>query len=89
MDDEYVVVAEEAAAGGGQAAVPGVYWVEYMPFLKYIPSWVPGTKSRRTAEAIRPLVVNMRDKPYAEVKAEIVRSSCLGCREIRRTDIVL
>ncbi|TCD61737.1 hypothetical protein EIP91_007986 [Steccherinum ochraceum] len=74
MNDEYVVTAEEALAS--LAAAPGVYWIEYgMPLLKHIPSWVPGMKSKKTAEKVLPLVLNMKDTPYAEVKAEVDKTT--------------
>ena len=26
----------------GDAFVPGRYWVEFFPFLRFVPAWVPG-----------------------------------------------
>lgn len=72
MDDEYVTVAQVAMEGVSKAAVPGVYWVDYFPFLRHVPSWFPATASRKLAEYYLPYVINMRDKPYYKVKQEIV-----------------
>lgn len=74
MDDEYVVVAEMAAEGGSKALMPGAYWVEFMPFLRYLPSWVPGTSFRALVDEYAPYVIAMRDKPFADVQAAIVSS---------------
>ncbi|TCD66360.1 hypothetical protein EIP91_001466 [Steccherinum ochraceum] len=68
MDDEYVIAASKSIEGINQAAIPGRFWVEYMPFLRRIPSWVPGTYSRRFAEEHIPYVKGSVDKPYLETK---------------------
>ncbi|KAH8093203.1 CyP450 monooxygenase [Cristinia sonorae] len=75
MDDEYVTLAEIAVDGVSQALVPGAWWVEFLPFLKHVPSWVPGTTSKKLAEKYRPHVINMINKPYEEVKVALVRTS--------------
>lgn len=74
MDDEYVVMAEEAMIGGSLAAIPGAFWIDFLPFLRHIPSWVPGAKFKQHAEKYLPYVVNMRYKPYQDVKAAVVSS---------------
>ena len=44
----------------GDAFVPGRYWVEFFPFLRFVPAWVPGAgfqkdfaKWRHAAEWVR------------------------------------
>ncbi|TCD66269.1 hypothetical protein EIP91_001598 [Steccherinum ochraceum] len=69
LDDEYVTMAQTALEGISEACIPGIYWVEYLPFLRYIPSWLPGTVSRRLGDKFSPFVLGMRDKPWSEVKA--------------------
>ncbi len=32
----------EKVLEGGEAFVPGRYYVEFLPFLRHIPGWVPG-----------------------------------------------
>lgn len=71
MDDEYVVVAEKAVIGASKT-LPGEFWVEYFPFIKHLPTWIPGTRSRKFAEEYLPYVVNMRDKPYQDIKTAVV-----------------
>ncbi|THH27824.1 hypothetical protein EUX98_g6368 [Antrodiella citrinella] len=68
MDDEYVILAQRGIEGISQACIPGIYWVEYLPFLRYVPSWVPSTTSRQLADKYKPYVLGVRDKPYQEVK---------------------
>ena len=78
MEDEYLVAAETAGEGAIIGSIPGKFWVEYMPFLRYVPSWVPGNESKRIVEKYRPYVLKVRDGPYEEVKAAVVRSFFLG-----------
>ncbi|KAH8100146.1 CyP450 monooxygenase [Cristinia sonorae] len=73
MDDEYVTLAEIATDGVSQALIPGAWWIEFLPFLKHVPSWVPGTTSKKLAEKYRPHVINMINKPYEEVKVALSR----------------
>ncbi|TCD66265.1 hypothetical protein EIP91_001594 [Steccherinum ochraceum] len=75
MDHEYIVAAEKAVGALSMTAVPGAYWVEYFPFMKHIPSWMPGAKFKKVAEEIRSHVVSMRDKPYDDAKAEFSKGS--------------
>ena len=75
LDDDYLTVTKKAIEGLNKSAIMGAYWVEFFPWLKHIPSWVPGTTSRKTAERYKPHVITMLEKPYAQVKAEMVSFS--------------
>lgn len=72
MDDEYVVTAQKASEGFGLALIPGAYWVEFLPFLRHIPSWVPGTTARKLADEYMPYVSYVRNKPYDETTEAFV-----------------
>ena len=37
-DDPYISIAEEAVSGSAEAGIPGAFWVDFLPILKYIPS---------------------------------------------------
>ncbi|THH33282.1 hypothetical protein EUX98_g930 [Antrodiella citrinella] len=71
MNDEAVVVAQIALEGLSKGAVPGFSWLDYFPLARHIPSWFPGTSSRKLAEKYLPYVRDMKDKPYDEVKANL------------------
>ena len=68
IDDEYVKTAQMAMEGHSIAHIPGVHWVEYLPILKYIPSWVPGTQAGKLVKHYTPYSLMMRDKPFEEVQ---------------------
>ncbi|TFK83549.1 cytochrome P450 [Polyporus arcularius HHB13444] len=40
-NDKYIAMMARALEGG-EAFVPGKYYVEFLPFLRHIPAWVPG-----------------------------------------------
>ena len=84
LKDVYVLVAQQAMEGLSKATIAGVHLVEYLPFLQYLPSWLPGMGSMRLVEQYLPYVSDMRDKLYREVKAAVVSSiTCLfHCGEI-------
>ncbi|KAK7678473.1 hypothetical protein QCA50_018533 [Cerrena zonata] len=75
LNDEYVLLAQKAVEGVSVTTVPGVFWVEQFPILKYIPSWVPGTYSKRMAEYYKPIVESMRDKPFDEIKQNMLNGN--------------
>ena len=77
MHDDYVVGAEKAIQGTVIASVPGTFWIDFLPALRWIPRWFPGAQFKKFAEEHLPYVIGMRDKPYDEVKVAFVRSLCL------------
>lgn len=72
LEHEYVTMAEIALEGLNKSSIPGEHWVEFLPFLRFLPTWLPGTRSRRIAEHYLPFVTKMFDQPYAEIKAAVV-----------------
>lgn len=80
MDDPFVKMAQEGVEGFSYSMIPGIYWVEFLPFLRHLPSWIPGTASRKLADLYLPYVIDTRDKPWAETKATVV-SSTLRCTQ--------
>ncbi|THG96275.1 hypothetical protein EW026_g5532 [Hermanssonia centrifuga] len=49
---------------------PGAFWVDYVPLLRHIPTWVPGATARRLGASVKPLVYAMRNEPYAAAKRD-------------------
>lgn len=50
--------------GLAEALIPGRYWVDFIPLLKYVPSWMPGAKFQRVASRYKPFIVAMKEAPY-------------------------
>ncbi|EMD39046.1 hypothetical protein CERSUDRAFT_93086 [Gelatoporia subvermispora B] len=49
-DDEHIAVVERALEGAAEGFTPGAFWVDLLPILKYVPSWIPGAGWKRKAE---------------------------------------
>ena len=76
-EDPYILVAEEAGSYVAEAGVPGTFWVDFFPILKYIPSWFPGAGFKRKAARTRALASIMAEKPFHYVKEQLVRDHFL------------
>ena len=72
-DDPYISIAEEALAGIIEAGIPGTFWVDFLPILKYVPSWVPGAGFQKKAARVREAVNTMIDKPFRHVQEQLVQ----------------
>ncbi|OTA98840.1 hypothetical protein M426DRAFT_101140 [Hypoxylon sp. CI-4A] len=47
------------------AAAPGTFVVDFMPFLRYLPDWFPGTGFKKLARKWRSELLATIEKPYA------------------------
>ena len=72
-DDPYISIAEEALNGITQAGVPGAFWVDLFPILKYVPSWFPGAGFQKKAARWREAINTMADKPFDHVQDQYVQ----------------
>ena len=76
IKDDYVRLAQEAVYGLSVTFVPGKFWAEYFTILQYLPTWLPGTSFRKATDYYRPIVEEMRNRPYDKIQADMV-SCCL------------
>ncbi|KAG8691423.1 hypothetical protein FRC11_004057, partial [Ceratobasidium sp. 423] len=53
------------------AAIPGNFMVNFIPWLKHIPEWVPGTQWKRKLKEWRRLKKRVTEDPYNWTKAQI------------------
>ena len=51
----------------------GIYLVDLLPILRYVPSWVPGATFQKKANVCRRLQEDFRQLPYEETIRNIVR----------------
>ncbi|EEU37635.1 uncharacterized protein NECHADRAFT_53484 [Fusarium vanettenii 77-13-4] len=72
-EDVLVNMAGDAMDKFALAGVPGAFMVDMMPFLRYLPDWVPGTGWKRTARQWAAELHNVTEKPYAFVKHQIAQ----------------
>ncbi|TFK25336.1 cytochrome P450 [Coprinopsis marcescibilis] len=67
-NDPFVKLAEDAVAPLLAAAIPGTFAVDFFPWLKYVPEWVPGASFKRKAREWKHLSLGLLDKPYQATK---------------------
>ena len=72
IDDEYVRLAQEAVFGVSISTLPGTFWAEYFPFLRYLPEWFPGSSFKKTMDYYRLITQEMRDKPFDKIQKDMV-----------------
>ena len=41
MDNKYIRLSRDAFEAASLTRVPGAFWVEFIPSLKYLPDWIP------------------------------------------------
>ncbi|ESK85761.1 cytochrome p450 [Moniliophthora roreri MCA 2997] len=74
-DDPHVAIAEEGVRAVISAARPGAFLVESLPFLKYVPSWMPGAGWKRQAKEWYRVTKSMADMPFETAKARIAQGT--------------
>ncbi|KAF8678854.1 cytochrome P450 [Rhizoctonia solani] len=57
------------------AAIPGNFMVNFLPWLKYVPEWLPGTQWKRNLKEWRRLKDRISVMPYNWTKAQIASGS--------------
>jgi hypothetical protein len=72
-DDPYISIAEEALSGVAKAGIPGAFWVDLFPILKYVPSWFPGAGFQKKAAHWREAINAMAEKPFRHVQEQLVQ----------------
>lgn len=72
IHDDYVRLAQEAVLGLSISMMPGTFWVDYFPFLKHLPSWLPGFSLKKTTNHYRPIIEEMRNRPFDKIQREMV-----------------
>jgi len=70
-DDEYITTVKGAVKQIAHMATPGAALVEFIPLLRYVPSWFPGAQFKRNAEEWKKLCIKMVEYPFNHVKADL------------------
>lgn len=71
-EDPYFAIAEEAVNGLNEATVPGAFLVDFIPILKYLPSWFPGGEFQKKAAHWRAVHAAALERPYRYVEDQLV-----------------
>ena len=70
--DHFVSLAEETASGLSSLLLPGSTIINVLPFLKYIPPWVPGATTQKFAARIKSVAHLYRNEPFKFVERQMV-----------------
>ncbi|KAG7446121.1 cytochrome P450 [Guyanagaster necrorhizus] len=70
-DDYFVSLMEEAFALHKQVVQPGRWLVEVMPFLRFVPSWMPGAHFKRFAFSVRARMKAIDQEPLKWTKEQM------------------
>ncbi|KAH4117801.1 hypothetical protein HBI62_070710 [Parastagonospora nodorum] len=69
--DPLVEVAAQTMLDFSVSTVPGMWMVDYLPFLRYVPGWLPGTGFKKTARQMAMRLKQCTDQPYEWVKQQM------------------
>ncbi|QRV86904.1 cytochrome P450 family protein [Ceratobasidium sp. AG-Ba] len=72
-DDPLVKIVETAVAHLSEAGIPGNFYVNVIPWLRFFPSWFPGTGWKQTAEQWRAEMDEMVNVPFDWAKEQIAQ----------------
>ncbi|KAF9554263.1 cytochrome P450 [Agrocybe pediades] len=76
-DDIYLRIAQDVEYAITHCAPPGSNLVDLFPFLKHMPSWMPGTFAATQARLFRPVVDRMHDYPFEDAKRKLAEGTSL------------
>ncbi|KAJ3559769.1 hypothetical protein NM688_g146 [Phlebia brevispora] len=77
--DDYVTIADTALSGLGKAGIWGTYLVDYFPFLKHIPMWMPGAGFKKQAWEWKQASQAMLNMPFKMVKERMAKGTAIPC----------
>lgn len=70
--DPFVELSEEALEGFVESCAPNRLWLSLVPFLRHIPTWVPGTTFQRKVARWKALAHDVRELPWASARDALV-----------------
>ena len=73
-NDPFVTLVYDALDAVSQGMIPGRFLVEYLPFLRSMPSWFPGSGKQACFVRWRNANMTLKEAPFEYVKNTMVRS---------------
>lgn len=73
--DPWLELCEEAGTIFSRVTVPGSFLVDAIPFLRYVPDWMPGAGWKRQAREWKGLVTRLADAPFEFVRTAMASST--------------
>ncbi|KAF8661206.1 hypothetical protein AX16_001486 [Volvariella volvacea WC 439] len=75
--DPYVELPDKSVRAVSEAAVPGRFLVDAIPWLKHVPEWVPFASFQRLARECRQYTRDGYELPYQAAKKDILAGSAI------------
>jgi hypothetical protein len=69
--DPLVDLVDRAILQFSLSTTPGAWLVDVLPFLKYVPAWIPGAGFKRTAKEWNDTLAEMVETPYNFTKQQM------------------
>ena len=73
-NDHLLGIVKKAMNDFSYLSRPGSYMVNYLPVLRFMPSWLPGGTFKTEAKQYRKTLCEMIDIPFELVKQQVVRT---------------
>ncbi|KAF9447305.1 putative CyP450 monooxygenase [Macrolepiota fuliginosa MF-IS2] len=77
--DPFIEIAETALLSLSIAGIPGTYYVDNFPFLKYLPSWFPGAGFKKQAREWGKYVRSLRVDAFTKLKERMAADEARPC----------
>ncbi|KAL1737323.1 cytochrome P450 [Schizophyllum commune] len=84
--DYYVGLADDALQGVSQAGIFGSFFVDYLPWLQYVPAWFPGASWKRKAQWWRSKSQEMVTYPYEKLLQRLNEGTATPCLVTQELD---
>jgi hypothetical protein len=72
-DDPFIIAAEKGVRAAFQATIPGSFLVDMMPWLRWVPEWMPGAGFQKVARECKEQAEIMLNDPLNATKRDVVR----------------
>ncbi|KAK1983937.1 cytochrome P450 [Colletotrichum cereale] len=77
-EDPLLQMIDETMENFSRGCVPGAFLVDIFPFLRYVPSWVPGAGFKQIAKEWKAQFFGTRDISYAFVEQQVAQGKDNG-----------
>ncbi|KAF7798048.1 hypothetical protein EIP86_009260 [Pleurotus ostreatoroseus] len=71
LDDELASLSQKATQAINVSKNIGEYWIEFYPWLRYVPVWGPGARAKKVAGYYKPFVNSTRNVPFEAVSKAV------------------
>lgn len=71
-NDEHIALAEQALQVTAEGLRPGRFLVQYLPFLRHVPSWMPGTSWQQQFKQWRDASARLQEEPFEHAQRAMV-----------------